>query len=377
MSAGVDSTPQGTVPNAPAQVLTQSDLEDRVANAFIDSLDEADSEQPKKREPKQPEPAEAEEQEDEESTPDDSEAVGDDEAEPDADEADEEGDVEEDSESEEEEPEPKAKKQPGDDVTVKLEDGTQVTLAELKRGFLRQADYTRKTQEVAATRKSLESERATLSQAAQQQQQAFEVAATIIQEQMPPVPDTALIQTNPQLYLQQRALREQCEQRLQHLAQARQENERVIQEEQKAILARQEAQRKEELGRLKAEEHAKLLEKLPRLKDQKNLEAFVKDALEYGGKAWGITPEQVGNIYSHQEAMILYAATNWLKYQSTKMKAVAEAKKSPPLRPAPRQAPGQRVKAKKVEALQVLKNPGSTEDARMAAAMASLDDRLF
>jgi len=59
------------------------------------------------------------------------------------------------------------------------------------------------------------------------------------------------------------------------------------------------------------------------------------------------------------------------------MKAVAEAKKSPPLRPAPRQAPGQRVKAKKVEALQVLKNPGSTEDARMAAAMASLDDRLF
>lgn len=367
MSAGVSTTPQGSAPTAPAPTLTQSEVEDRVANAFLDSMDEA-VEQPKEQEADQ---TEVDGEGDEESTPDDSEAAGDEEAEPEAEEA--EGEGEEDSESEEEVDPKASKKQPGDDVTVKLDDGSQVTLAELKRGFLRQSDYTRKTQELAATRKQVESERATLSTAAQQQSQAFEVAAAIIQEQMPPPPDTALIQTNPQLYLQQQALREQSLQKLQQIAAARQENDRALQ-------LQAEAQRKEqaeELKRLKAEEHEKLVEKLPKLRDQKNLEAFVKDAIELGGRAWGIKPEQIGNIYSHQEAMILHAAVNWLKYQSQKMKAVAEAKKSPPLRPAPRAAPGQRTKAKKQEALAVLKSPGSTEDARMRAAMASLPDDLF
>jgi hypothetical protein len=368
MTAGVDTTPQGSVPTAPAPVLTQSDLEDRVANAFIDSLDQADSEQPKKQEPDQEETDEAP---DDESTGAGDGETGETEANEEAEEA--EPEAEKDSESEDEEADPKAKKQPGDDVTVKMDDGSQVTLRELKRGFLRQSDYTRKTQELAETRRAVESERSTLTQAAQQQQQAFEVAATLIREQMPPVPDTALIQTNPQLYLQQQALREQSLQKLQQLAQAHQVSEQTRAEEAK----RQEREKAQELKRLKAEEQELLMQKLPKLRDQKALEAFVQDALTYGGKAWGITPEQVGNIFSHKEAMILHAAVNWLKYQSTKMKAVAEAKKSPPLRPAPRQAPGQRAKAKKADAMSVLKNPGATEDARMAAAMASLDDSLF
>lgn len=369
MSAGASTTPQGSAPAAPAPAPTQSELEDRVANAFIDSLDQSESEQPKKREPAQEPDDEAP---DDESTEADDGETGEPEADGEADEA--EPEAEEDSESDDEEAEDKpAKRQPGDDVTVKLDDGSQVTLRELKRGFLRQSDYTRKTQEVAETRRAIESERATLSQTAQQQQAAFEVAATLIQEQMPPVPDTALIQTNPQLYLQQQALRQQSLEKLQSIAQARQANEQ-------ALAAQTEAKRREEveeLRRIKAEEHALLVQKLPKLRDKAALEAFVKDAVEIGGKAWGITPEQIGNIFSHQEAMILHAALNWMKYQSSKMKAVAEAKKAPPLRPAPRQAPGQRTKAKKAEAMAVLKNPGATEDARMAAAMASLDDRLF
>jgi hypothetical protein len=368
MSSGVGTTPEGSAPTAPAPAMSQSELEDRVAHAFIDSLDES-GEQPKKPAAK---PAPSDVAPDEESTDEDAQ----DEAEPDAeDEAEEaEPDAEEESESDDEEADEKpAKKQPGDDVTVKLDDGTQVTLRELKRGFLREADYTRKTQEVAATRKSLESERATLSQTAQQQQQAFEVAAALIQEQMPPVPDTALIQTNPQLYLQQQALRQQSLEKLQSIAQARQVNEQ-------ALAAQAEQRKREEqaeLKRIKDEEHSLLVQKLPKLRDPKALEAFVKDAVEIGGRTWGITPEQIGNIFSHQEALILHAAINWQKYQSQKMKAVAQAKGAPPLRPAPRQAPGQRVKAKKAEALQVLKSPGATEDARMAAAMASLSDDLF
>ena len=47
------------------------------------------------------------------------------------------------------------------DPIVKFDDGTEVPMSEVKRGFLRQQDYTRKTQEVAAERRTVETERAT------------------------------------------------------------------------------------------------------------------------------------------------------------------------------------------------------------------------
>ena len=43
-----------------------------------------------------------------------------------------------------------------DEPKVKLDDGTELTVEELKKGYMRQADYTRKTQETAALRKEAE-----------------------------------------------------------------------------------------------------------------------------------------------------------------------------------------------------------------------------
>src|ERR1044072_196277 len=50
MSAGVGSTPQGTAPTQappPAPNLTQAEVEDRVASAFMDSLDESNQQEAK------------------------------------------------------------------------------------------------------------------------------------------------------------------------------------------------------------------------------------------------------------------------------------------------------------------------------------------
>jgi len=58
----------------------------------------------------------------------------------------------------------------GDNTRVKFEDGTEVTVHELKRGFLRERDYTHKTQELATQRKAHEADR--LQYAAQQKQVA-------------------------------------------------------------------------------------------------------------------------------------------------------------------------------------------------------------
>jgi hypothetical protein len=370
MSGTGGSTPQGTAPTQappPASGLTQSEVEDRVASAFLDSLDEST--------PDKDAPSETAEDE----APEEEDSSTDAEADDDADEAEaepEEGDAEDESD-EEEAPPAKAKKQPGDDVTVKLDDGTQVTLRELKRGFLRQSDYTRKTQEASEIRKAAEAERQALSTVAEQQQQAFEVAAALIREQIPPAPDPALIQTNPQLFLQQKELRENAQAKLHQLALAYQQSQQGVKQQTEAQKKAAEAAERKELEELKKAEYQALVKAMPKLGTEEGRKAFLTEAAEIGGKVYGISPEQIGNIISHVEVRILHDAIQWRKYQSSKMEAVSKAKQAPPLRPANRQAPGQRVKAKQAQALQTLRNTGATEDARMAAAMAVLPDDLF
>jgi hypothetical protein len=126
------NTPQGTAPEAPqAQPQTEADPLSDLAQAFEESLSlPAEGEEPKKTEAK---PAEAE-------TPAAEEAPES------TDEAESESDAEE---QPEEEPQKAGTK-------IKLSDGSEHTLEEIEKGFLRQQDYTRKTQEISSNRKLLE-----------------------------------------------------------------------------------------------------------------------------------------------------------------------------------------------------------------------------
>jgi hypothetical protein len=378
MTASVGSTPQGTAPTQappPAPNLTQAEVEDRVAAAFMDSLDESTQEAPAPSPGSKSGTSETAEDE----APEADEVSTDAEAEPDADEAEAEADEAdaEDDESEDEQAEAKPKKQPGDDVTVKLDDGTQVTLRELKRGFLRQSDYTRKTQELSETRKAAQAEREALSTVAEQQKQAFEVAAALIRDQIPDPPDPSLIKTNPQQYLALKEARESAQRKLHDLAVAYVQSQEGVKAQSEAKKkAAEEAERKE-LADLKRTEYQALVKAMPKLATEEGRKAFMAEAAEVGGRVYGITPEQIGNIISHVEVRILHDAIQWRKLQSQKMEAVSKAKQAPPLRPANRVAPGTKAKAKQAEALSVLRNAGSTEDARMAAAMKVLPDDLF
>jgi hypothetical protein len=370
MTAGTGSTPSGTATTQappPAPNLTQAEVEDRVAAAFEASLDENTPE------PKAPSDKAEEE------APEPDEGSTDAEAEPDADEAEadaEEADAEE-PEPDDEEAEAKPKKQPGDDVTVKLDDGTQVTLRELKRGFLRQSDYTRKTQEASEIRKAAEAQREALSTVAEQQKQAFEVAAALIREQIPDPPDASLIHTNPQQYLALKEARENAQRKLHDLAVAYQQSQEGVKAQTEAQKKAQAEAERKELAELKRTEYEALVKVMPKLGTAEGRKAFLTEATEIGGKVYGITADQIGNIISHVEVRILHDAIQWRKLQSQKMEAVSKAKQAPPLRPANRVAPGTKAKAKQDQALSVLRNTGSTEDARMAAAMSVLPDELF
>src|SRR5690606_6466716 len=76
-----------------------------------------------------------------------------------------------------------------------------LALSELKAGYQRQADYSRKTQEVAERRKGLEALSARVNQ-------SVEAIADFLVKQIPAAPDPQLAMTNPGQFVQQKALHE-------------------------------------------------------------------------------------------------------------------------------------------------------------------------
>ena len=101
--------------------------------------------------------------------------------------------------AEEEPAEPEEPEAPKPDpVTLTLPDGTQISADEAAKGYLRQADYTRKSQELAQQRQAAQAD-------LQRIQGITEAITDHLTSLIPPAPDTALAMTNPQAYVAQKA----------------------------------------------------------------------------------------------------------------------------------------------------------------------------
>lgn len=139
----------------------------------------------------------------------------DDPAEPDeeapADQDGEENEDADDAEQQDEQPEPEPEV-----YTVKV-DGKeiQVNRDELVRGYQRLSDYTRKTQEVAATRQQVEAEAQRIAAERAHYAQNLEQLSTVLQTTLPPRPPLEMSQTDPLGYTQQNARWEAAVQQLQ------------------------------------------------------------------------------------------------------------------------------------------------------------------
>jgi hypothetical protein len=79
---------------------------------------------------------------------------------------------------------------------ITLKDGTQVTLDELQNGYFRQADYSRKTQELATFRTTLEAD-------AKRIEGITQAFVDHLTSMLPAAPDAALAMRNPTLHYQQ------------------------------------------------------------------------------------------------------------------------------------------------------------------------------
>ena len=262
------------------------------------------AEKPKKRaeaEDTSEEEAHASEEADE--TPDEAEAE---EAE------DEDGAADEDGSDEEEEgdaaPLPDTAK-----VTVEIDGKAQeVTVQELKSGYLRQADYTRKTQQLAEQRRALEPEMHAVREERAHYAAILPALAQQLQElQKAQTPDMdRLWAEDPIEWVRQNALKEEREKRLAAVQQEQARLQQMTAREQQAALAQHVAGQREELQKL-----------VPEARDKAKWDALRPKIREYAVSI-GFTEEEVKQTYDARAVAALVKAMRYDELMTNKPKAV-------------------------------------------------------
>lgn len=165
--------------------------------------------------------------------------------------------VEETDEGEEDEP---------GEVKITLTDGTALTLEEVEKGFLRDADYRAKTMELAETRKAVVQREAALVEQTTIIETATQRLLGLVQQLVPPMPTAALAQQNPNEYIRQKAMHDQARTELAQWMDTAGEVGQVVQ----GFTAQQAEQRRQEAN-------ADLIKEMPRLKDPAALAKFDSD----------------------------------------------------------------------------------------------------
>ena len=185
--------------------------------------------------------------------------------------------------------------------TIKVDgEELEVGIDELKNGYQRQADYTRKSQALAEQRKDTEqiqSERQRL----EQERQMYANGLQMLQEQQSAklskfdnVEWEALKQEDPYQYMIKKDEYRDAQERVTNVAQQQQ----LVQQEQ----AQQANQAKSHFVR---QEYAKLVEALPEWNDAKS--TIKKDVQEYASSV-GFRPEEINQLADHRSVLIIKKA---------------------------------------------------------------------
>lgn len=273
-----------------------------------------------------------------------------------AEEQEEEAEEERDSEDAEGDEEEAEESEP--ETVFQLDDGTEVDLEELKRGYLRQADYTKKTQEVAEHRKAVE-------QANQQFQQNQHVLAENL--------NLALSVVEPQLAelaglnwdeLATRDAYEYAEKRAQ-FDQAQARYNKLMQSAQALVQHQQAAQQQRRVQKL--QEEAKALQMaIPDFADPGKGKQLKEQLRDYAVNTIGLSENEAAGITDHRMIVLMRKAMQFDELNAGKL-SVAKKKVSKSPRKAikpgrPTSKGEQRAQARK-EQMARLRKTGSMDDA--------------
>lgn len=243
-----------------------------------------------------------------------------------------------------------------DDTTVRLDDGTETTLGELKRGSMLMADYTRKTQELAEHRRQLEDTLQQLNGYAPAILERLQVADQLAQFAMPQPPDEELRYSDPVEYSLQRqdyqAAMADYENRVALIRQGIQETMSL----QHGAQQYQGAQSLEE-GR------KKLREAIPELNDPNKAQGIVNDILSVA-EHLGFSREEVSAWRDPRIAQLAHLAARAAKIDGLKPKVAKKTDGKPPVqKPGKRQGANDKKRLAYENKRKRLAQTGSVDDA--------------
>jgi hypothetical protein len=254
-----------------------------------------------------------------------------------------EGEPEEEPDAEPKEEPEETPKEAAKDAVVKLPDGTETTVDELTKGYFRQADYTRKSQDLAQRREAV-------TQEATRVEQITEKLVDHLTAFIPDAPDPSLAYSDPGRYTALKAQHDTAVQQMQ------------------AILSMQEDAKTVNQGMTDRERHEKvsaegqkLFSMFPEAGSAEGRQAFFSSVGE-AAQAVGFSREEVQGAMDHR----IYALAHWAQkgMEADKAKASAKAKLAKAA-PTPQKKPGQGAKPKNSnrDAMKRLNRTGSIKDA--------------
>jgi len=183
-------------------------------------------------------------------------------------------------------------------LTVKVDGKTEkVSLKELKSGYSRQADYTKKTQELAANRKAADAEIAQTQAERSQLQAALTQVKTSLDANAPQRPDPALYDTNPSEFNYQS-----------EMYRRHQEQTQQVQEAQRELTARQTADQQKVMHQHLVEGQKILREKIPSWSDPKVMAKEQASLAEFAKSDLGYTDEELAQVTDPRAVLALHKA---------------------------------------------------------------------
>ena len=202
------------------------------------------------------------------------------------------------------------------EVVFTAQDGSEVNLEELKRGYLRQADYTKKTQEVAEGRKAIESQMEAVAAYNDKLAENLSLALNVIEPQLSEFATLnwdQLASDDPYEYTEKRALFDQAQARYAQIQQASQQTLQVAQMQQAEAGKQHLAQERQKLAML-----------IPEMADKVEGTKLANRIREYS-LSLGLSEAEASNITDHRLIGVLNKAR--LYDEMDKGRATAQQKK--------------------------------------------------
>jgi hypothetical protein len=252
-----------------------------------------------------------------------------------------------------------------DSAKVTLDDGTVITVADLKRNNLFQRDYTKKTTELTAEREQITSLKSEVDQYAQSLNQSREYLAWYAEQFLPqkPEPFKGNPLTDPLAYQEYTWRKEQWE--------VHEQAFRTFQQQKADDDQRKSGETdKQTRDRIKREQDA-LIKALPILKDpvkgQEAWNTLVRGATEH----YGFSAEEVNGLIDHRMPLVLRDALAYRRIKAAAPKVQEKVRQPAPVRPGKRAAPDAREQQGRKVRSERLRTSGSFDDG--VAALQDLD----